>query len=88
MPYCERKGCGNYFNHPDHPHQRFCSKSCAKKGTQNRHKGLLNELEEGALERALLLVEQGKSYKVASKMTGIASSTIGSQWRIRKRGCP
>lgn len=81
MPYCEYKGCLNWFSHLDHPHQRFCSKRCAKRGTQNRHKGLLNELEEGALEYALLLVYCGYSFKQASKYSGVNRSTIWNHYQ-------
>jgi hypothetical protein len=90
LPTCEYKGCLKHFDAPGHPHQRFCSKSCAKKGTQNRHKGLLNGLAEGALERALSLVDEGHSYARASELTGVKRATIWiqRQQRIKKQERP
>jgi len=78
---CERKDCGNFFDNKDHRFQRFCSKRCAKLGTKLRHQGLVDDLDELAIETSLLLVATGLSFAKASALTGVNKSTIFNHYK-------
>lgn len=72
---CERPGCLRVFDRTDHPQQRFCSKSCAKQGTQHRHQGAESS-RPGAMAQALAAVERGMSFRAASLHYGVPASTL------------
>lgn len=81
---CERPQCGIYFDNADHRQQRFCSKRCGKLGTQLRHKGMIDNLEENALELALLLVASGCSFGVAAEKSGVKKSTVYNHYQKKR----
>lgn len=72
---CEREGCENVFDYADHKDQRFCSKSCAKKGTRNRSQGA-EASRPGQMEQALAAVADGLSFRKAGERFGLPPSSV------------
>lgn len=80
---CERESCEAVFDYADHKDQRFCSKSCAKKGTRNRSLGAETS-RPGLMDQALAAVADGLSYRKAGKLFGLPASSVHVAAQRRK----